>query len=150
MKVHWLALLVIIGLACAIPAVSAKIVEEKDGYVVSTVDASERFATFSSLGTYTLTQGQTRWHTASVPSGATTFRADLNWGTPANSLALTLYTPDTSSLGPYYDAADGQADGRIYLSVYRSTGIPSGSWSGKVYGSSIPGTQAYSYSAYGY
>ncbi|MDD5142363.1 peptidase domain-containing protein [Methanoregula sp.] len=150
MKVHWLPLLVIVGLALAIPAVSAKVVEEKDGYVVTTVDTTQRFATFSSLTSYSLTQGQTRWHTTYVPSGSTTFISDLNWGQPSNSLSLTFYTPDISILGPYYDAADGVIDGRIHLMVYRSTGLSSGTWSSKVYGSSIAGTQTYSYSASGY
>jgi len=151
MKVHWLALLFIIGLALSIPSVSAKVIEEKDGYTVTTVEnAPSRLADVSALTSYTITQGQTRWHTTSVPSGATRFISDLNWGTPANSLALTLYTPDTSVLGPYYDSADGVIDGRIYLMVTRSGGLPSGTWSSKVYGSSVTGTQTYSYSASGY
>jgi len=150
MKVHWLALLIIVGLALAVPTVSAKIVEEKNGYVVTTVDNASRLAEISSLSSYTLTQGQTRWHTSIVPSGATTFISDLNWGMPSNSLSLTIYTPDLSILGPYYDAADGVVDGRIYLKISRSTGLASGTWSSKVYGSSITGTQTYSYSASGY
>ncbi len=150
MKVHWLALLFIMGLALAIPPVSATIIEEKDGYTVTTVEhAPSRFADVSALASYTITQGQTRWHTTSVPSGATRFLSDLNWGNTANSLALTIYTPDGSVLGPYYDSADGLTDGRIYLMVTRSGGLPSGTWSSKVYGSSVTGTQTYSYSASG-
>lgn len=151
MKVHWLALLFIIGMALAIPAVSAKTIEEKDGYTVTTVDdAPSRFADVSAFASYSLTQGQTRWHTTSVPSGSTRFYSDLNWGNAANSLALTIYTPDASVLGPYYDSADGITDGRVYLMVTRSSGLPSGTWSSKVYGSSVSGTQTYSYSASGY
>ena len=151
MKVHWLALLFIVGLALTIPAVSAKIIEEKDGYTVSTVEnAPSRFTDLSALTSYSITQGQTNWFTTSVPSGATRFFSDLKWGNPANSLALTIYTPDVSVLGPYYDSADGLIDGRVYLMVTRSGGLPSGTWSSKVYGSSVTGTQTYSYSASGY
>lgn len=150
MKVHWLALLFIVGLALSIPTVSAKIIEEKDGYTVSTVGNTLKLPQVSALTAYTLTQGQTRWHSTSVPSGATTFISDLNWGTPSNTLTLTIYTPDTSTLGPYSDSVDGVIDGRVYLMVTRSSGIPSGTWSSQVYGRSITGIQTYSHSASGY
>lgn len=147
MKVHWFAVLVIVGLALSIPAVSAKIVEEKNGYIITTGDTSPRFMEISSLSSFTLTQGQTRWHTTYVPSGRTSFFSDLNWGNPSNTLSLTIYIPDSSSLGPYYDSADGYVDGRINLRVSRSAGLPSGTWSAKAYGASITGTQSYSYSS---
>ncbi|WFN36586.1 hypothetical protein L1994_10660 [Methanomicrobium antiquum] len=38
MKYYWLVLLFIIGAALTVPAVSAKIIEEKDGYIVTSVD----------------------------------------------------------------------------------------------------------------
>lgn len=150
MKVHLLALVLIIGLALSIPSVSAKIVEEKNGYVVSTIDEGSRFTELVSRGTYSLTQGQARGHTVNVAYGSTTFNADLNWGTASNSLTLTVYLPNYESFGPYSDTIDGRNDGRIPLTITRSSGLPSGSWNSLVYGQSITGTQMYSFSPYAY
>jgi hypothetical protein len=147
MKVHYLALLLVVGAALFVPAVSAKIVDEKNGYIVTAGDNTIRMPEIPALVTTSISQGQTVWYSTSVPSGKTAFSTDLNWGTPANSLSLTIYTPDASVLGPYYDAADGRTDGRINLKISKTVGIPSGIWSSKVYGYRISGSQTYTYSA---
>jgi len=147
MKVHYLALLLVVGAALFVPAVSAKIVDEKNGYIVTSGDNTIRMPEIPALATTSISQGQTVYYSTSVPSGKTAFYTDLNWGTPANSLSLTIYTPDASVLGPYYDAADGRTDGRINLKISKSGGLPSGTWSSKVYGYRISGSQSYSHSA---
>jgi len=146
MKVHSLALLLVIGAVLIAPAVSAQIVEEKDGYVVTSGEDSLRLSDIFLLSSASITQGQTHWYTTTVPAGSTAFSADLNWGNPANSLALTLTAPD-ATFGPYYDSADGKTDGRINLRIAKSSGLASGTWRSKVYGYQVSGTQSYTYSA---
>jgi hypothetical protein len=96
MKVHWLALLLVIGAALTVPIVSAKIVEEKDGYVVTPGDNTLRLPEISRLSSASISQGQTQWYSTYAPSGKTSFFADLYWGNPANSLSLTIAAPDTA------------------------------------------------------
>jgi hypothetical protein len=65
MKVHLLVLLLVIGAAVAVPSVSAKIVEEKDGYIVMTgpdtlnVD-SLNLRDMSLLSSSSISQGQSQ------------------------------------------------------------------------------------------
>lgn len=68
---------------------------------------------------------------------------DLNWEYSANSLSLTIYSPDNSIRGPYYDSSDGTTDGRIHLYVNNPNGVTQGTWNFKVYGYSVSGTQSY-------
>jgi len=69
MKVHWLALLLVIGTALTVPVVSAKIVEEKDGYVVTPGDNTLRLPEISRLSSASISQGQTQWYSTSVSPG---------------------------------------------------------------------------------
>lgn len=146
MKVHWLALLFVIGVALTVPVVSAQIVEEKNGYVITPGNDAIRLPMIARLSSGSLSQGQTAWYSTSVPAGKNSFYTDLNWGTPANSLSLTIIAPD-ATFGPYYDSADGWTDGRINLRLSRAGGIASGTWWSKVYGHQVSGTQSYSYAA---
>lgn len=152
MKVHLLALLLVIGAAVAVPAVSATIVEEKEGYIVMTgpdtlnVD-SLNLRDMSRLSRSSISQGQSQWYATSVSSGNTAFYSGLNWGNPSNSLALTIYAPD-SLFGPYYDNVDGVIDGQINVQVIRNGSLTSGTWRSEVYGQSVTGSQSYTYSAY--
>ena len=57
----------------------------------------------------------------SVSSGLTLLVIDLNWGDSTDSLRLKVYTPSGALLGTYYDNADGQTDGRIYLYILSLT-----------------------------
>jgi hypothetical protein len=146
MKVHWLALLLVIGAAIAIPSVSAKIVEEKDGYIVTSGDNTIILPDIARFSSASISQGQTHWYSTAVPAGKTSFYADLYWGNPANSLALTITAPD-ATFGPYYDSADGTIDGRINLRISKSGGLASGTWGSRVYGYLVTGVQSYTYSA---
>ncbi|MDD1686380.1 peptidase domain-containing protein [Methanoregula sp.] len=91
----------------------------------------------------TITQGTTNWHTKSVTSTITSLNVDLNWGTPANSLRLTVYSPDGYTFGPYYDSYDGSNNGRINLNIINNDGIAKGTWYYEVYGYSVTGSQGY-------
>jgi len=146
MKVHWIALLLVIGAALAVPVVSAKIVEEKDGYIVTPSDNTLRLPDISRFSSASISQGQTQWYSTSVSSGKTSFFTDLYWGNTANSLSLTIAAPDTT-LGPYFDSADGWMDGRVNLKISKSDGLASGTWWSKVYGYRVSGVQSYTYSA---
>jgi hypothetical protein len=146
MKVHWLALLLLIGVALAAPSVSAKIIEQKDGYIVTTVDDSVRLPDITRLSSSSISQGQSQWYSTYVSYGITSFYADLNWGNPSNSLELTLTAPG-ATFGPYYDSADGRIDGRVYLRIYNPGGLASGTWGSKVYGYQVAGVQSYSYNS---
>jgi len=146
MKVHGIVFLIVIGALLFAPAVSAKIVETKDGYVVSTVDTSSRLQSVIPISSASISQGQTQRYSSYIPNGKTAFTADLNWGAPSNSLSLTINAPD-AALGPYYDAADGRTDGRINLRISKSGGLASGTWWSHIYGYSVTGSQGYSYTA---
>lgn len=91
----------------------------------------------------TITQGETNWHYKVVSEYITTLNVDLNWGYSANSLQLTIYSPDNHVFGPYYDRDDGTIDGRINLDIYNPNGIAQGTWSYKVYGYYVSGVQSY-------
>nr|WP_321353065.1 peptidase domain-containing protein [uncultured Methanoregula sp.] len=151
MKDHWIVvLLILIGAALFAPAVSAQIVEEREGYVVSTADdivKGDQLASISSLVSGSISQGQLHSYSRYVYSGTTSIISDLNWGDTADSLSLTLVAPDIT-LGPYYDSADGWTDGRIYLIVSKSSGLPQGTWWNRVYGSQVTGSQDYTFESF--
>ncbi len=107
---------------------------------INALSASNAFAP----GVNYIVQGQTSYFNAYIPSQPG-FTVDLNWGNSANSLSLTVFTPDGYVLGPYYDSADGRIDGRICLYFSKGTGtmIPAGTYYAKVYGYQVTGTQSY-------
>ena len=94
--------------------------------------------------TASITQGVTNWHYKTVSSFITTLNVDLNWGNPANSLQLTIYSPDGYIFGPYSDSYDGSLNGRINLNIINSNGIAQGTWRYAIYGARVTGTQYYS------
>ena len=96
-----------------------------------------------SLG-YTITQGQTNWHYMPVSSSIQSFNVDLNWGDKTDSLKLYIYDPSYNCIGYYYDSADGRKDGRINIDVIDNSGIEQGTWTFRVYGYSVSGTEDYS------
>lgn len=146
MKVHWLVLLIVIGAALFAPAVSAKIIEEKDGYIVSTVDDEPVIGILSRgvASTISITQGETHYYGTYVPPGTVAFSPVLAWGSSANSLSLSISGPGLE-LGPYYDSSDGITDGRIGLRITRAGGLAAGTWVCAVYGHSVTGSQPYTY-----
>ncbi|MDK2938958.1 MAG: hypothetical protein PWQ51_1122 [Methanolobus sp.] len=92
----------------------------------------------------TITQGETDWHSQYISYYSTTLDVTLNWGDPSDSLKLTIYTPDSDTLGPYYDGDDGLIDGKIGVRIRDSNGIETGTWYYRVYGQSVSGTETYS------
>ncbi|NMB79167.1 MAG: peptidase domain-containing protein [Methanomicrobiales archaeon] len=151
MKVHWLFIGLVVAAACAVAPVSAKIIEEKDGYIVSTIEDPGNLPTLETaaarLASNTIRQGQSNNHITNVPGGKTTFDSDLNWGNTANSLSLTISAPGIT-FGPYYDSKDGSINGRITLRIQNAGGLPSGPWTSTVYGYSVSGSQGYSYAGW--
>ncbi len=91
----------------------------------------------------TIKQGETNWHYKIVSYYFTTLNVDLSWGNSANSLQLTIYSPDNHVFGPYYDSDDGAVDGRINLDIHNPNGIARGTWTYNVYGYQVSGVQSY-------
>jgi len=150
MKFHWIVLLILTGAILFTPAVSAQVVENKEGYIISTVDSSERdtrFPMVSPLSTSVISQGETHSYTRTIYAGTTSIISDLNWGDTSDALTLTIIAPD-ATLGPYYDAADGIIDGRIYLRISKTNGLASGTWWNRIFGHQIAGTEDYSFYSY--
>jgi hypothetical protein len=116
----------------------------KGGYRVEPVNATEMDPMSIKSVSGSITQGMTNWHPKSVSSYITSLNVDLNWGVPANSLRLKIYSPDGYTFGPYYDSFDGVNNGRINLNIINSNGIAQGTWYYEVYGERVTGTQGYS------
>jgi hypothetical protein len=140
--VLFLALLAIVYVPVSTVAASADNTTSQGGYIVKAAD-SVRIASPSTVYD-TITQGETNWHSVVINSYTTLLNVDLYWGNSANSLQLTIYSPDGYVFGPYYDNDDGNIDGRINWGIYNPNGIAQGTWYYKVYGYSVTGTQSYS------
>ena len=130
-----------------VPGVSAQDVINDAGYSVTPAGNLYLPKIVMPLAAGTITQGETDWYSVVVPSGRTSITVDLNWGYAPNSLSLTAVAPD-GTIGPFYDSSDGATDGRIYLTISRSSGIAPGTWMFSVYGDYVTGTQAYNFAAY--
>ncbi|HRX33067.1 MAG TPA: peptidase domain-containing protein [Methanoregulaceae archaeon] len=144
MKFYWFVLLLVIGVTICVPAATATFVEEKDGYIVTPGDITNRQPEISRFSSSSISQGQMHWYSTFIPTGKTSLYIDLYWGVPSNSLALTILAPD-ATFGPYYDSADGQIDGRINLRISRPSGLASGTWGSSIYGYHVVGEQGYTY-----
>jgi len=114
------------------------------GYIVEPFQGDDEEPSVIDTVYATITQGQTNWHIKDVSTFITTLNVDLNWGNPANSLRLKIYSPDGFVFGPYYDNFDGYYDGRINLNIINSNGVAQGTWYYEVYGYSVTGTEDYS------
>ena len=94
-----------------------------------------------------ITHEQTKNHYMSARSGV-----DAGSGFELeryDSLTLTIYTPSGSSLGTYYDNSDGSVNGKDTSQYLPSQGyIEQGTWTFKVYGESVNGTQRYTFNVY--
>lgn len=117
-------------------------------FTTSASDASvstPSIMTASAGSVYYIIQGQAAWYSNYIPSCGGFF-VDVNWGNSANSLQLTLYCPDGSTAGPYYDNADGIIDGRMNLYFAKQSGnVPAGTYYAKVYGYHVSGSQSYTF-----
>lgn len=90
-----------------------------------------------------ITQGETNWWTRGLSQYSTTMEFDLYWGNPSNSLRMRIYAPDGYVYGPYYDNCDGSLNGYIPCTLYKSGGLPQGTYYVEIYGASVSGTQSY-------
>ncbi|MDO5839261.1 peptidase domain-containing protein [Methanosarcina mazei] len=99
--------------------------EISSNYIVTPAIDTETWTVDEEMGIRTIydtiRQGETNLHEKSVSSGLTLLVVDLNWGDSTDSLRLKVYTPSGALLGTYYDNADGQTDGRIYLYILSLT-----------------------------
>lgn len=144
MSIRWLTIsLLILVVLSAIPVASARIIEVKDGYIVSTVDDPFIPSALDKIKSGAINQDQTDYYLTEVPQGKTTFFTDLTWwGDPYNTLSLRIQSPD-GIFGPFYDMSDGKNDSRIYLRTRNDRGLAEGSWSTAVSGYRVNGTASY-------
>jgi hypothetical protein len=147
MKVSGTSIAILVCAIVLISGVSAQNVDINAGYSVTPAGDLYLPAVKSPMTVGTITQGETDWYSAVVPSGKASITTDLNWGYVPDSLTLTVIAPD-GTLGPYHDSSDGVTDGRILLSFSRTGGIAPGTWMFKVYGENVLGTQSYNFVAY--
>jgi len=124
---------------------SASESDVNSSYGVYTVTSASGHTSFNQYRTISssITQGQTNWHYQNINGYYTSLNVDLNWGYSANSLQLTIYSPDGYVFGPFYDIDDGVSDGRINLYINNPNGIAQGNWGYRVYGYSVSGTESY-------
>jgi hypothetical protein len=77
-----------------------------------------------------------------IPSGTTRINVNLDWSghqhSGTDSVSLTIYPTDGSTLGPYPDSSDGTIDEKISLSLSDSSSLPAGTWRFYVHGDSVP------------
>lgn len=146
MKTMRIVAVTLVVAALVISAAAAQEIEQNNGYIVTPAGDTDKFGGILPLSTYyTITQGETDRYSTYVSFGTNDLDVDLNWGSVQNSLALTIIAPD-ATLGPYYDADDGQTDGRIHLLITKPGGLASGTWNSRVYGYNVQGTEDYTYS----
>ncbi|WP_174590859.1 peptidase domain-containing protein [Methanocella conradii] len=116
----------------------------KSNYAVSS-DKGTSFSILASLSDY-ISQGQIKWGYKTISGYVTSFGAELYWGNPANSLSMTIITPDGYVLGPYYDIIDGRLNGDIPIVISRSSGVAQGTYAFKIYGDQVAGFQYFTFS----
>lgn len=147
MNVSGICLVILIGAAVLVSGVSAQNADNDAGYTVTPAATLQLPKMTVPLSAGTIMQGETDWYYYYVSPGTTVITPDLNWGDISDSLSLTIIAPD-GTLGPYYDASDGVINGRITLSVSRFAGLAPGTWSFRVYGDAVTGTQSYNFFVY--
>jgi hypothetical protein len=147
MRVSVIGLVFLVCAIVLISGVSAQDVEKNAGYSVAPAGSLILPTVMSPMTAGSITTGETDWYSVTVPSGAASITVDLNWGYAPDILSLSAIAPD-GTIGPYYDAADGVTDGRIYLTISRTGGIAPGAWKFKVYGENVLGSQGYNFVTY--
>lgn len=141
-------LIALIGSLIIICSASAQIIEEKSGYIVRSGYDVEKTAGFPSLESvslslYSITEGESNYHSHYVGTGKTSLIYDVDWDDSGNDLGLMIGTPMGVYMGYYHDSMDGVTDGRIYLQILNGGGIEAGTWESKVRGFSVSGTEYY-------
>jgi hypothetical protein len=116
MRVSGISLAILICVVLLVSGVSAQTVDKTPGYSVDVVKSTGLPAVVVPMTVSSISQGQTNWYTYAISSGTSSLTVDLNWGNPANSLALTVIAPD-GTIGPYYDTS---GTGRITLLIKKN------------------------------
>ncbi|MFA5267570.1 MAG: peptidase domain-containing protein [Methanoregula sp.] len=147
MNLHRLHVIILIGAAVLVSGVTAQDVYYRPGYEVVPATDTMNLPVLIPLSAGTIMQGETDWYYHYIPSGTASLTTDLYWGDTSDSLSLTIIAPD-GTLGPFYDSSDGVINGRITLSVSRAGGLPPGTWSFRVYGEKVTGSQVYNFFVY--
>lgn len=138
------ALMLLLIASCAVVSASEQAsYVNGNGTVIQPVTGTEISTESIRTVSGTITQDATKWQTKAVSSYITSMNVDLNWGNPANSLQLRIYSPTGEIYGPYYDNYDGVNNGRINLNVINNAGVPKGTWRYEIYGYRVSGVQAY-------
>jgi hypothetical protein len=94
---------------------------------------------------YSIQQGETKHHSAYVPSGSSTLFVNLDWFIPQQSLTLKIISPSGSTYAYYHDTdlgGDKDAQIRTWISSPEA-----GTWQFQVYGESVRDAQSYSFEA---
>jgi hypothetical protein len=99
--------------------------------------------------TYYISQGQTRVHKGTIPSGTTVLTLLLNWGNTNSKLSLSPYTAGGNYLGTYYDQNDPEGiNGKISLRISSPGGVEPGVWMFKIKGVTVSGREDFTFDAY--
>jgi hypothetical protein len=147
MKVSGIILVILVCTIVLIPGVSAK---DNDTRVddSGTPAGDLHLPGVVSPGTAgTITRGETDWYSVTVPTGAASITADLDWGYAPDSLSLAAIAPD-GTIGPFDDASDGVTNGRVFLTISRTGGIAPGTWKFRVHGAGVPEIRRYKFVIY--
>lgn len=147
MKVFGIGFFILICAMLFVSGVSAQKVDENGGYTVTPAGNLKLPGIVMPMSAGTINQGETDWYYYYVSPGTSSITTDLNWGDTSDSLSLTIIAPD-GTLGPYYDVSDGTTNGRITLGISRLPSLASGTWSFKVYGYRVTGSQGYNFFVY--
>lgn len=113
---------------------SGGMIEFSSSIVLDEAAVAAAYAVSEDSGMYTsaVEAGDDNWHTVNVGDAIDSMDVDLKWEDGDSDLRLMIFTPDGKVLGPYYDDADGNTDGRIYLNISNTEGLAAGEWYLKV------------------
>jgi hypothetical protein len=147
MRVSVIGLVLLVCTVVLISGVSAQNVENNAGYSITPAGGLNLPSIMSPMTAGAITTGETDWYSTVVSPGTASLTTDLNWGSPSDSLTLTILAPD-ATLGPYYDISDGTLNGRITLVVSQAGGLTPGTWWFRVYGDRVAGSRGYNIVTY--
>ncbi|MDV0441210.1 hypothetical protein [Methanorbis furvi] len=137
-----LALLCVLAF-CMAPAAattSSDQTTKKTGMTVTPIVGDVMWPKGSNSGT--VTQGETKTYSYTVPAGSTTLSVKVVWGTTASNLGLIVQTPNSIGYGEFDDATDGSTNGSLALQ-FQDNPLQSGQWLFFVRGKSVTGSQSF-------
>ncbi|MDI6877623.1 MAG: hypothetical protein QMC96_12740 [Methanomicrobiales archaeon] len=142
MKKFTFGIIVLLAVSMFVPIVSAG--EQNDGSASRSSETGLPDLGIEAL--YLLTQGQTRYHYYSVSPGTASMNVVVEWDFVDNSLTLTIYAPNGGPVyGPYRDGDDYWLHADILRTISNPGNYP-GTWTFKVYGERVAGTEYYYFS----